>query len=272
MEAASTASWASAAANKDLFLWRCATTSTSPTARWESSHSHHAALWIRIVCMSKSDLTWPFSGELHLLGLCKLPRLPRLVSSGTCHLKVELSGAALMFLCSLTVPTVRLCLVGAADTPGCVSLLPASLFSNSNPGCDRQRRVIMVFGCLFTNRFSSSDQPGMLCSFKISSAWSCAWCLNPQFDKTFSTGLSRRYLYYATVDLALVLWFWSKPLVCRPLSSGDTETCRNGPDTDIQHWQRRSGSAVCAEGETPLRANVLCSVWQRKWAHALFCL
>ncbi|KAM8831895.1 WD repeat domain 21 isoform 2-T2 [Spinachia spinachia] len=66
---------------------------------------------------------------------------------------------------------VLLCLVGAADTPGCVSLLPASLFSNSNP-----------------------DQPGMLCSFKISSAWSCAWCLNPQFDKTFSTGLSRRVI------------------------------------------------------------------------------
>uniref|UniRef100_H3AXU3 Uncharacterized protein n=1 Tax=Latimeria chalumnae TaxID=7897 RepID=H3AXU3_LATCH len=29
---------------------------------------------------------------------------------------------------------VLLCLVGMADTPGCVSLLPASLFSNSNPG------------------------------------------------------------------------------------------------------------------------------------------
>uniref|UniRef100_A0AAX7TKT5 WD repeat domain 21 n=1 Tax=Astatotilapia calliptera TaxID=8154 RepID=A0AAX7TKT5_ASTCA len=69
------------------------------------------------------------------------------------------------------VLTIRLCLVGVADTPGCVSLLPASLFSNSNP-----------------------DQPGMLCSFKISSAWSCAWCLNPQFDKTFSTGLSRRVI------------------------------------------------------------------------------
>ncbi|MFT7806607.1 DDB1- and CUL4-associated factor 4 [Arapaima gigas] len=65
----------------------------------------------------------------------------------------------------------RLCLVGIAQTPGCVSLLPASLFSNSNP-----------------------DQPGMLCSFKISTAWSCAWCLNPQADKNFSTGLSRRVI------------------------------------------------------------------------------
>ncbi|KAJ3606589.1 hypothetical protein NHX12_026110 [Muraenolepis orangiensis] len=53
---------------------------------------------------------------------------------------------------------VLLCLVGMADTPGCVSLLPASLFSNSNP------------------------------------AWSCAWCLNPQADKSFSTGLSRRVI------------------------------------------------------------------------------
>lgn len=66
---------------------------------------------------------------------------------------------------------VLLCLVGGGDTPGCVSLLPASLYSNSNP-----------------------DQPGMLCSFKIATAWSCAWCLHPQFDKTFSTGLSRRII------------------------------------------------------------------------------
>ncbi|XP_062406102.1 WD repeat domain 21 isoform X2 [Sardina pilchardus] len=66
---------------------------------------------------------------------------------------------------------VLLCLVSISETPGCVSLLPASLFSNSNP-----------------------DQPGMLCSFKISTAWSCAWCLNPQADKTFSTGLSRHVI------------------------------------------------------------------------------
>ncbi|XP_043930603.1 DDB1- and CUL4-associated factor 4 [Protopterus annectens] len=63
---------------------------------------------------------------------------------------------------------ILLCLVGIAETPGCVSLLPAALFSNS-----------------------SAEQPGMLCSFKISTAWSCAWCLCPQADKSFSTGLSR---------------------------------------------------------------------------------
>uniref|UniRef100_A0A8D0G4Q0 DDB1- and CUL4-associated factor 4 n=1 Tax=Sphenodon punctatus TaxID=8508 RepID=A0A8D0G4Q0_SPHPU len=67
---------------------------------------------------------------------------------------------------------VLLCLMGIAETPGCASLLPTSLFSNSNPG----------------------DQPGMLCSFKISTAWSCAWCLNPQADNCFSTGLTRRVL------------------------------------------------------------------------------
>ncbi|XP_064368619.1 DDB1- and CUL4-associated factor 4 isoform X4 [Dromaius novaehollandiae] len=75
---------------------------------------------------------------------------------------------------SLTHPDshVLLCLMGIAETPGCASLLPASLFSNSNPG----------------------DGPGMLCSFKISTAWSCAWCLNPQADNCFSTGLTRRVL------------------------------------------------------------------------------
>ncbi|NWV01294.1 DCAF4 factor, partial [Upupa epops] len=66
----------------------------------------------------------------------------------------------------------KLCLMGIAETPGCASLLPASLFSNTNPG----------------------DRPGMLCSFKISTAWSCAWCLNPQADNCFSTGLTRRVL------------------------------------------------------------------------------
>ncbi|XP_060617395.2 DDB1- and CUL4-associated factor 4 isoform X1 [Anolis sagrei] len=72
---------------------------------------------------------------------------------------------------------VLLCLMGVAETLGCASLLPASLFSNSNTG----------------------DQPGMLCSFKIPTAWSCAWCLNPQADNCFSTGLSRQVLVTNTV-------------------------------------------------------------------------
>ncbi|XP_074091891.1 DDB1- and CUL4-associated factor 4 isoform X1 [Macrotis lagotis] len=76
---------------------------------------------------------------------------------------------------SLTHPDshILLCLMGIAETPGCASLLPASLFSNTRP---------------------AGDQPGMLCSFKISTAWSCAWCLNPQANNCFSTGLSRRVL------------------------------------------------------------------------------
>ncbi|XP_019407657.1 PREDICTED: DDB1- and CUL4-associated factor 4 [Crocodylus porosus] len=75
---------------------------------------------------------------------------------------------------SLTHPDshVLLCLMGIAETPGCISLLPASLFISSNP----------------------VDQPGMLCSFKISTGWSCAWCLNPQADNCFSTGQTRRVL------------------------------------------------------------------------------
>ncbi|XP_051265524.1 WD repeat domain 21 [Dicentrarchus labrax] len=92
---------------------------------------------------------------------------------------------------------VLLCLVGVADTPGCVSLLPASLFSNSNP-----------------------DQPGMLCSFKISSAWSCAWCLNPQFDKTFSTGLSRR-------------------VIVKDAETGRTQTYSTGSDVLAQQFALR---------------------------------
>lgn len=38
--------------------------------------------------------------------------------------------------------------------------------------------------------------------------------------------------------------------VCRPVSQGDREGCRNGPNTDVQHWQRCVGSAVCPQGES----------------------
>uniref|UniRef100_A0A3Q3JSC0 Uncharacterized protein n=1 Tax=Monopterus albus TaxID=43700 RepID=A0A3Q3JSC0_MONAL len=104
---------------------------------------------------------------------------------------------------------VLLCLVGMADTPGCVSLLPASLFSNSNP-----------------------DQPRMLCSFKISTAWSCAWCLNPQFDKTFSTGLSRR-------------------VIMKDAETGRTQTYSVGSDVLAQQFAHRSPVLFngCRSGE-----------------------
>ncbi|XP_058423249.1 DDB1- and CUL4-associated factor 4 isoform X3 [Diceros bicornis minor] len=67
----------------------------------------------------------------------------------------------------------RLCLMGIAETPGCATLLPASLFVSSHP---------------------AGDRPGMLCSFRIPGAWSCAWSLNIQANNCFSTGLSRRVL------------------------------------------------------------------------------
>ncbi|XP_063500354.1 DDB1- and CUL4-associated factor 4 isoform X6 [Symphalangus syndactylus] len=69
---------------------------------------------------------------------------------------------------------ILLCLMGLAETPGCATLLPASLFVNSHP--------------------AGIDRPGMLCSFRIPGAWSCAWSLNIQANNCFSTGLSRRVL------------------------------------------------------------------------------
>ncbi|XP_066132574.1 DDB1- and CUL4-associated factor 4 isoform X1 [Saccopteryx bilineata] len=65
---------------------------------------------------------------------------------------------------------ILLCLMGIAETPGCATLLPASLFVNSHP---------------------AEERPGMLCSFRIPGAWSCAWSLNIQANNCFSTGLSR---------------------------------------------------------------------------------
>lgn len=60
----------------------------------------------------------------------------------------------------------------------------------------------------------------MLCSFKISSAWSCAWCLNPQFDKTFSTGLSRR-------------------VIVKDAETGRTQTYSTGSDVLAQQFALR---------------------------------
>uniref|UniRef100_A0A8B9PWG2 DDB1- and CUL4-associated factor 4 n=1 Tax=Apteryx owenii TaxID=8824 RepID=A0A8B9PWG2_APTOW len=108
---------------------------------------------------------------------------------------------------SLTHPDshVLLCLMGIAETPGCASLLPASLFSNSNPDMSpvlpdvRMSTVDVPLKSVTSSRrwlcrSYMRDRPGMLCSFKISTAWSCAWCLNPQADNCFSTGLTRRVL------------------------------------------------------------------------------
>ncbi|KAJ1103558.1 hypothetical protein NDU88_000979 [Pleurodeles waltl] len=75
---------------------------------------------------------------------------------------------------SLTHPDshLLLCFMGNTETPGSVSVLPASLFMNSSPG----------------------DQPGMLCNVRITDAWSCAWCPTSHAENCFSTGLARRVL------------------------------------------------------------------------------
>ncbi|XP_078263183.1 WD repeat domain 21 isoform X2 [Rhinoraja longicauda] len=67
---------------------------------------------------------------------------------------------------------VLLCLTGHADTSGSISLLPTSIFSNSD----------------------MEEQPRMLCNFKSSTVLTCAWCYNPQADKCFSTGLLHRVI------------------------------------------------------------------------------
>lgn len=72
----------------------------------------------------------------------------------------------------------RLCLMGIAETPGCATLLPTSLFVSNH---------------------AAGDRPGMLCSFRIPGAWSCAWSLNIQANNCFSTGLSRRVLVTSVV-------------------------------------------------------------------------
>ncbi|KAM7239326.1 hypothetical protein CapIbe_008821 [Capra ibex] len=73
---------------------------------------------------------------------------------------------------------VLLCLMGIAETPGCATLLPTSLFVSNH---------------------AAGDRPGMLCSFRIPGAWSCAWSLNIQANNCFSTGLSRRVLVTSVV-------------------------------------------------------------------------
>lgn len=58
----------------------------------------------------------------------------------------------------------------------------ASLVSRRDvPGPRRQPRFTLFL-------LAGTDQPGMLCSFRIPGAWSCAWSLNVQANNCFSTG------------------------------------------------------------------------------------
>lgn len=61
---------------------------------------------------------------------------------------------------------VLLCLVGG-KTPGSVLLLPLD---------------------------TGPDNSGFMSSFDIATALSCAWCLHPQFERTFSVGLSQKII------------------------------------------------------------------------------
>ncbi|XP_074252167.1 DDB1- and CUL4-associated factor 4-like protein 1 [Saimiri boliviensis] len=69
---------------------------------------------------------------------------------------------------------VLLCFEGIREAPSCAVLLPASRFLN-----------------VYSSRV---NQPGMLCSFQIPAAWSCAWSLNFQAYHYFSAGVSQQVL------------------------------------------------------------------------------
>uniref|UniRef100_UPI00398F2568 WD repeat domain 21 n=1 Tax=Pristiophorus japonicus TaxID=55135 RepID=UPI00398F2568 len=115
----------------------------------------------------KSDETGYKYGILNLDGRRKESRLVSAVMCANLYVTHRKGTSICWASLSGRDSHVLLCLQGHADTPGCVSLLPASIFSNSN----------------------SEDQPSMLCNFKSATALTCAWCFNPQADKCFSTGL-----------------------------------------------------------------------------------
>ncbi|XP_075470366.1 DDB1- and CUL4-associated factor 4 isoform X2 [Ascaphus truei] len=134
---------------------------------------------------------------------------------------------------SLTGPDshVLVCFMGMAETPGCVSLLPASLFGNTNPG----------------------EQPGMLCSLRISNAWSCAWCSNPGLKNSFATGLRRQVLVTNTVTGVRETFKTNSDILAQQFA---TQTlllyngCRSGevfsidlrvPATTVNTWKKGVG-------------------------------
>ncbi|XP_075700488.1 DDB1- and CUL4-associated factor 4 isoform X2 [Rhinoderma darwinii] len=70
---------------------------------------------------------------------------------------------------------VLVCLLGKPEAPGCVSLIPA---------------------CRFRSLASDYDdvRPEVVYNIRISNAWSCAWCLNPQLECTYAAGLRNQVL------------------------------------------------------------------------------
>ncbi|KAM3850413.1 DDB1- and CUL4-associated factor 4-like [Diretmus argenteus] len=128
---------------------------------------------------------------------------------------------------------VLLCL-GGIDIASHINVLPASFFSNSNP-----------------------DQPGRLCSVTMSKVWSCAWCLNPQADKTFSTGLSREVAvqdaetgqmktYSAGSDVLAQQFALRAPVLFNGCRSGEIFSI------DLRQRSRRDHRASCFHQESAI--------------------
>lgn len=92
--------------------------------------------------------------------------------------------------------------------------------------------------------FGMADQPGMLCSFKISTAWSSAWCLNPLADKTFSTGEYQDPCIIFGYILCLCECVKGREtlntlclVIPRSLAARDCDECCDWSEADIQHQQ-----------------------------------
>ncbi|XP_064148772.1 DDB1- and CUL4-associated factor 4 isoform X3 [Loxodonta africana] len=126
---------------------------------------------------------------------------------------------------------ILLCRMGIAKTPGCATLLPASLFAHSHP-------VVR-------------DRPGMLCSFQIPSAWSCAWSLNIQANNCFSAGLSQQVLLTNVVTGHQQLFSTSSDVLTQQfaiLAPLLFNGCRSGEIFAIDlrsHSQGKSWKAMC---------------------------
>ncbi|XP_077408274.1 WD repeat domain 21 isoform X2 [Vanacampus margaritifer] len=134
---------------------------------------HHSTDDFRtIVANSKCEQVFAVSDMSH--GGCKYGSISFSRSGKNGSLSVEafdspyVTNCKVNSLCWATVnypdSHVLLCL-----DSGSVTLLPASLFSNTD-----------------------SNQAGTHYRFKIPMAWCCAWCQLPQFDRWFSVGLSHK--------------------------------------------------------------------------------
>lgn len=155
-------------------------------------------------------------------------------------------------LCSLTVPTVRLCLVGAADTPGCVSLLPASLFSNSNPGWDGQRHVTRQRHacCLVTpllNDCHSQTNPGCCAALRSPRPGLVLGASTPSLIKPSAQVWQGviyitpplTWLQYCDFDLTRLFAGLSHRVILKHAETGRTQTYSTGSDVLAQQFAQR---------------------------------